>query len=92
MKTKLTPNSHYSIKKGAGDTTVLQLNGRIDTESSDKIIKGLIRTFKKRLNTKLIVDLKNVNYLDDYGAMLLVEIKKLITANNGSFTIEKCRR
>ena len=88
MKTKLTPNSHYSIKKGAGDTTVLQLNGRIDTESSDKIIKGLIRTFKKRLNTKLIVDLKNVNYLDDYGAMLLVEIKKLITANNGSFTIE----
>lgn len=81
-------NSLYEFTSSAGNESVLSLKGRIDTRSADRIIKTLIRTLKKKAVTRLRVDLREVTFLDDYGAMLLVELKKLITERRGTFTIE----
>jgi len=81
-------NSLYEFTSRTGDETVLRLKGRIDTRSADKIIKELFQTLKKITVTRLTVDLQDVTFLDDYGAMLLVELKKRVTAQKGSFYIE----
>jgi len=79
---KQHPLYSYEIKeKDNGDLMIL-FKGRIDIESSGFILKSLSPLIKSK--TSVTADLDNVTYFDDFGALLLFELKQL---TNGGFKV-----
>jgi phospholipid/cholesterol/gamma-HCH transport system permease protein len=70
----------YGIKltvDGKGATT-LHLGGRMDAETASSLINGIKPLLRKNTPSALTVDLAKVTYLDDFGALVLVEISNLL--------------
>ena len=52
------------------------------------MIKELSPLLQNRLPSSLTVDLENVTYLDDFGVLVLVELKKIVTDGKGHFYLK----
>ena len=65
----------------------VQLNGSVDLKTSASILKQLHSKIKSKPPTSLTVDLDQVSYFDDFGALLLFELRNEMTTQNGSFKI-----
>jgi len=65
----------------------LHMQGRMDASNGARLIKGLSSLLKDRLSASLTVDLEKVTYLDDFGALVLVELKKMMTSRKGHFDL-----
>ncbi len=78
---------------GEKDTNLtLRFDGRLDAESSPKLLEDLSRLIENNSPHSVSVDLENVSYLDDYGALILFELKQWITRKNGGFEIERIQK
>ena len=75
----------YEITHGNEGAVILHLQGRMDASSAPMMIKRIKPLFKKTLPSTLTVDLDKVTYLDDFGALVLIELKKLMTGKNDRF-------
>ena len=75
----------YEITHGNEGAVILHLQGRMDATSAPMMIKRIKPLFKKTLPSTLTVDLDKVTYLDDFGALVLIELKKLMTGKNDRF-------
>jgi len=51
------------------------------------MIKGLSSKLKDRSYTSLTVDLEKVDYLDDFGALVLVELKEMMASRRSNFQL-----
>ena len=67
----------------------------MDSSSAGTLIEELSRYFTENPPGDLSVDLENVIYLDDFGTLVLVELRKLTVKDHGAFqllnTSEKIR-
>ena len=59
----------------------------MDSGSAPAMINGVISLFTKNPPAKLIVDLAKVTYLDDFGALVLVELKNLMPGKENRMVI-----
>ncbi|RLC02272.1 MAG: hypothetical protein DRI57_30250 [Deltaproteobacteria bacterium] len=59
----------------------------MDIETSGSILRELQVLIQKESPLSVTADLENVTYFDDFGAAVLFEIKKLVTAAKGRFNI-----
>jgi len=86
MKTskKLKP-CRYEISESDDGGTMLHVQGRLDASNAAFMIRELSFLLKDRLHTSLTVDLEKVTYLDDFGALVLVELKNKMTSGKGEF-------
>lgn len=75
----------YAITHGQEGAVILHLEGRMDAASAPLTIKRLKRLFKKTKPASLTVDLDKVTYLDDFGALVLVELKNLMAGRKDRF-------
>jgi len=82
-----TATADYDIRKTGQGAIGIHLQGRLDVESSAAVIHRLQSDLKKTTFSSLTVSLDDVSYFDDYGALVLLELKKIALAQNGSFTI-----
>ena len=77
----------YEISKKAKNKVIICLIGRIDVETTPPILKKLIPEVKSKSWHSVTVDLNKVSYFDDFGALVLFELKKIAFAGNGRFNI-----
>ena len=81
----------YEISESNDGEITIYLQGRIDSTNASQMIELFGSLIKDRRPVALTVDLKKVTYLDDFGALVLVELKDMITAAKGQFNLKNAR-
>ncbi len=81
----------YEISESNDAEITIYLHGRIDSSNASQIIDLFGSLIKDRRPVSLTVDLKKVKYLDDFGALVLVELKDMMTAAKGQFNLKNAR-
>ncbi len=76
----------YRIVTEEGQTAV-RLHGVMDSSSTPGLIQSLETEFNPPSGTLVIADMERVTYMDDFGALLLLQIKKKAVARKGGFRI-----
>ena len=72
---KATASCRYDILQNQDGSVTVNLQGRMDAGNAGQMIKALKSRLEKLSPSSLTVDLENVTYLDDFGALVLVELK-----------------
>ena len=81
----------YEISESNNGEITIYLQGRIDSTNASQMIELFGSLIKDRRPVSLNVDLKKVTYLDDFGALVLVELKDMMTAATGQFNLKNAR-
>jgi anti-sigma B factor antagonist len=68
------------------NTVIVTLSGEIDLDSSPEVRKIIIAHTKKK-HPQIIIDLKNVTYMDSSGIATLVEGLQYSNQRNGKFAV-----
>lgn len=78
----------YEISRGDDGDATLHIQGRMDAATAAETIAGLKSILQPPLPATLTVDLKKVTYLDDFGALVLVELKNLLAGQKSQLTLK----
>jgi len=68
----------YEVSHADDGAVTLHIQGRMDAATAAETIAGIKSTLTPPLPAVLTVDLKKVTYLDDFGALVLVELRNLL--------------
>jgi phospholipid/cholesterol/gamma-HCH transport system permease protein len=68
----------YEVSNSDDGAKTLHIQGRMDAATAAETIAGIKSILKPPLPDALTVDLEKVTYLDDFGALVLVELKNLM--------------
>ncbi|MEW6669600.1 MAG: MlaE family lipid ABC transporter permease subunit [Thermodesulfobacteriota bacterium] len=79
---------HFEVKETPEGDMTLHLWGRLDVSRSSALLQELDAFFRKGPPAALSVDLSRVTYLDDFGALVLVELKRMMIAAKRSFRLQ----
>ena len=77
----------YSFSQESPDKLTIHFQDRLDVSNASPLIKDfntLLRTYKP---DNLVIDLEKLNYLDDYGVSVLVELKQAMDDRRGNFSL-----
>ena len=89
MSTPAIHRSHFfeaaNIEDGG---MVLHLWGRMDADRSSVLLRELDGFFAEAIPPSLVVELSKVTFLDDFGALVLIELKRFMMRTNGAFRLE----
>ncbi len=85
---KAIRSCQYEVSENDDGGITLHLLGRMDASNASHMIKVLGSLLEDRVPSSLIVDLEKVIYLDDFGALVLVELKNMMTHRKGRFSVE----
>lgn len=80
-------SSQYDISENGKGGITLQLRGRMDASNAASMIKELDSLIGGRDFSSVTVDLEKVTYLDDFGTLVLVELKRRATSGKGRFLL-----
>jgi len=80
-------SEYYNISGNGQGVFTVYFHGKLDVRSSAGIIKELIPEINSLSLTSLTADLDDISYLDDFGLIVLVELRKVIKNKNSSFRI-----
>ena len=75
----------YTISKNTEGGTTICFYGRMDSDNAGALIEALSHYFSDNSSGNITVDLENVTYLDDFGTLVLVELRKSAVKANGDF-------
>jgi phospholipid/cholesterol/gamma-HCH transport system permease protein len=78
----------YEISEHSGGGVVLHLQGRMDTGTAASMLRRLVPMIKGRSMRSVAVDLKTVTFMDDFGVLVLLELRDTVIAEGGNFTLE----
>ena len=78
----------YDISHADDGAVTLHIQGRMDAATAAETIAGIKSTLTPPLPPVLTVDLEKVTYLDDFGALVLVELKNLLAAQNSRLYLQ----
>ncbi|HKI48828.1 MAG TPA: MlaE family lipid ABC transporter permease subunit [Desulfobacteria bacterium] len=81
------PSLSYDISKNPQGGTTIGFHGRMDSSSAGALIEELSHYFTENPPGDLSVDLENVIYLDDFGTLVLVELRKITVKEHGEFQL-----
>ncbi|MBT3311718.1 MAG: STAS domain-containing protein [Desulfobacterales bacterium] len=82
-----TQTCRYKISETDNNGIIVYFIGELSIDTSASILSELIILFKKDIPSSLIIDLGNVTYFDDFGAFVLIELKKTVNKGKGVFSI-----
>jgi anti-anti-sigma factor len=69
-----------------GEITLLKVNGKLDSDLSPKLEKKVCE-FLHSGQTKLLLDMSEVNYISSAGLRMLISIKKQVKTLSGTFIV-----
>jgi phospholipid/cholesterol/gamma-HCH transport system permease protein len=81
----------YEIAETEDGDITIYVQGRMDSSNASRIIEIFGSLIKDRQPLSMAVDLKKVAYIDDFGALVLVELKDMMTRANGLFALQNAR-
>ncbi len=82
----------YEVSNGDDGAKTLHIQGRMDAATAAETIAGIKSILKPPLPAALTVDLEKVTYLDDFGALVLVELKNLMARQKSRLYIKNADR
>jgi phospholipid/cholesterol/gamma-HCH transport system permease protein len=65
----------------------LRLTGRMDAASAGPMLRGLEPLIHTRVPNALTVDLSEVTYVDDFGVLVLIQLRHTVTDQGGLFSL-----
>lgn len=77
----------YSFSQESPGKLVIHLQDRLDVSNSALLIKEFNVLLKTHKPDNLVIDLEKLNYLDDYGVSVLVELRKKMDDQRGNFSL-----
>ncbi|MCP4745099.1 MAG: MlaE family lipid ABC transporter permease subunit [Desulfobacteraceae bacterium] len=72
-------SEHFRLVTSKSGTIGIQLIGRIDRYCSGSLIRRLKSEIKKLGPRKVMFDLNRITYFDDFGALILFELRSFLT-------------
>ncbi len=87
---QLSSGSYEISIKEKGKISIC-LIGRIDVETTPTILEKLLPEVKSHSFQSVIIDLHHVSYFDDFGALVVSELKKIALADSAKFSIINAR-
>jgi phospholipid/cholesterol/gamma-HCH transport system permease protein len=89
MKTSADIEScQYEVSQSDDGGITLHVGGRMDSSNAAPLIKAIGDLIWDRLPCSVTIDLEKVTYLDDFGALVLVELRKMVANGKGQFYVE----
>jgi phospholipid/cholesterol/gamma-HCH transport system permease protein len=79
---------HYDVSQSEEGGTVILLQGRMDASTAASMLHALDPLIKKQAPPLLTLDLSKVTYLDDFGALVLAQLRDRVSERQGRFFIE----
>ena len=81
---------NYQVKLTAKERNqlLIRLKGRVDVTTAASILKELLPRLDQTDTTSIIVDLSKIIDFDDYGALVLLQIKAKATASKIKFKLQ----
>jgi phospholipid/cholesterol/gamma-HCH transport system permease protein len=80
--TEVSPTS-FDVLSTEAAHTVIRISGRMDQNTAPYLIRKAKNCPGQTLSAKMIVDLSGVTYFDDYGALVLSELKARASEKDG---------
>jgi phospholipid/cholesterol/gamma-HCH transport system permease protein len=87
-----TATCEYRMTETEAEGLTLALSGSMDATNAAGLIELFSALIKARRPKALVVDLQEVHYLDDFGALVLLELKHLMDESRQSFSIRNTRK
>ena len=86
----MTPDEacKYEISRDSDGGITVLFSGSMDSGAAGKIIREIDAILKKDPPSSIVVDLSAVSYLDEFGTLILVELKRIVSERNGTFSIQ----
>ena len=81
------PPLPYEISGNSEDGTTIRFHGRMDSGNAGGLLEELSRYFSQNPPGNLTVDMEKVTYLDDFGTLVLIELRKIAVKGNGDFNL-----
>ncbi len=86
-KTKALPFT-YQLDAKADGRWILRLSGRLDIDTAPKNLRRLSAAIAKITPVALGINLSDVTYMDDYGALLISELRSMPVLRNARIEID----
>ena len=77
----------YEVSESADGVMALHLQGRMDSSGASRMLEALTSLLRDRFPASLTLDLGKVTYLDDFGALVIMEIRQMMTRGGGNFDL-----
>jgi len=77
----------YDLSEKKDGETIISFRGRMDMETSSRLLKDLKTDLRKKNLGSLFIDLGQVSYFDDFGALVLFELKDEVIARKGKLEL-----
>jgi len=84
-ETPITPQ--YEISENPEGSLILRIRGNMDATNAGTLIKSLSTHLREYAISSLTVDLEDVDYLDDFGTLVLSELRKMVSHGKTAFHI-----
>ncbi len=81
-------SAQYDVSMTDEGGMVLHLQGKMGASNAARLIQELITIIKEREPSSLTVDLKEVSYMDDFGVLVLMELRNGMIDRRGQFSLE----
>lgn len=75
----------YQVSRDEDGGMTFSVYGNMDVSNAAALLKDLKAEVKNDSPSSLTVDLNAVEYLDDFGTLVLVELKRMMSAAGGKF-------
>lgn len=88
MTDSIHPSSYeIGVSDGTAQDLILRISGQMNVSTAGSMIRELDLLMKQRSPASLTVDLEGVSYLDDFGVLVLCELKNRMTSCDGGFRL-----
>lgn len=81
------PNPLYEIAESRSGEIVVRFLANITVHTAPTILKELRSLLRKKAFNSLIVDLGQVHTVDDYGALVITDLRNMVKSTQGAFRI-----
>lgn len=81
------PSCRYEISERNDGGITIHFHGSMDVSTATPMIRDLDNLLKERPPVSLTVDLGGVSYLDDFGALVLTELKHMLPPQRADFQL-----
>ncbi len=86
-KTAERQSTEYDIIEGPEGAVTLQVRGGINAFNAASFLEEIKDYLFNRKLSSLTVDLEKTTYLDDYGVLILAELRNQVTEKRGGFSL-----
>jgi len=77
----------YEISEDPQGSVTVCIHGNMDAANAGPMMEALSARLKKYAISSLTVDLEHVDYLDDFGTLVLAELRKRVTHGKSAFHV-----